>query len=807
MKKYKSALLILSSFLIPFTIITVIFFIKGIFTDKTILSGDMHAQYYPLFYYLKGVFDGTNSIFYSFNKGLGGPMFGTIFYYLSSPLNILLFFIKKNSIATFMKWLIIFKLSLCGLTMYIYMRKKYKKDSLIILSLSICYALMGYNLNYFINIMWLDVVVMTPLVLIGIEKIIQDKSPLFYIIMLFITIFSNYYLAYMLCIFCILYFIYIIILKYDIKKDKDKIKTITKKFIISSFLSGLMCSFFLIPCILEMRYYGRGISVREILTFDYNFFDLFSKSYIGTLDLNDTLNYSSMNIYCTILALPLLYTYFSNDKIRKKEKQMTLLLLLLMIMPCFIGALNWIWHLFTKPMFYSYRYSFVLCFFIINIIYKSYEKLKIKKINLLLYLTFYLIISFYFIIITYFGKYYSFLNYKLIWLTLFILIIYLGIIILIKSKKKRDIILSILIILECTLNTYIIFNKNSFNERNIEKNEYENIIEKYRSNNRIEISDSEKSFNNDLMNEYQGVNIFLSTTNYKVLNFLTKVGLNETHNTNIYTIDYDSILLNTIIGLKTIISPDSINYKKLDLIEKDDKIYVYQNEQVPSIGYIIKNKFNNIEYEYPYDEKIFNCIFGMDNKYYKEYKPKIDGTSINLEKKGYLYMNTPNLNSIENDIFDEQSKKNIIYINYNYIILDNNKKNTRIIVDGKTDLSNLKIYYFDYEEYKKALKNIKLEQIEYEINKDELNAKINTSGGLLMLTIPYEDGIEIYVDGKPTKYEQVLDTFIGVSLEKGIHEIELKYKEPGLKSGIILSALSLIITIIYVKRSEENEKK
>mgnify|MGYP002627251691 CR=1 FL=1 len=92
-KQQKKKVLIALSFFIPLIVFLFIFNINGLLTDKTILSGDMHAQYYPLFNYLKGVFDGNNSIFYSFSKGLGGTMFGTIFYYLSSPLNLFLFFV------------------------------------------------------------------------------------------------------------------------------------------------------------------------------------------------------------------------------------------------------------------------------------------------------------------------------------------------------------------------------------------------------------------------------------------------------------------------------------------------------------------------------------------------------------------------------------------------------------------------------------------------------------------------------------------------------------------------------------------
>ena len=71
------------------------------------------------------------------------------------------------------------------------MSNKFKKNDITILSFSLLYSFMGYNLNYFLEIMWLDVVLLTPLVLLGIDKIIKNKSPILYIFTLFISIYSN----------------------------------------------------------------------------------------------------------------------------------------------------------------------------------------------------------------------------------------------------------------------------------------------------------------------------------------------------------------------------------------------------------------------------------------------------------------------------------------------------------------------------------------------------------------------------------------------------------------------------------------
>ena len=44
--------------------------------------------------------------------------------------------------------------------------------------------------------MWLDIVALTPLVLLGIEKLIKEKKILIYSITLGISILSNFYISY-----------------------------------------------------------------------------------------------------------------------------------------------------------------------------------------------------------------------------------------------------------------------------------------------------------------------------------------------------------------------------------------------------------------------------------------------------------------------------------------------------------------------------------------------------------------------------------------------------------------------------------
>lgn len=801
-KKY-----LILSFIIPLSIYLFFFYINGLLTEKMILIGDSRIQYYQLFHYLKGILEGSNSLFYSFSKSIGGSMFGTFFYYLSSPFNLLIYFIEDKYILDFMTYLTIFKLSISGLTMYIYMSNKYKTKSYIILIFSILYSISGYNLNYFLNIMWLDIIALAPIVLLGIEKIIENKSPLLYILTLTICIYSNYYISYTLCIFCVLYFMYEILLKYNFKENKKEIFKICKKFIISSLLSGLICSIFLIPCILEMLQYERSGSFKEIFNFNYNIYNLLSNTYIGSVDTTHPFNTYSINLYCGIIIFPLIYLYFKNKNITKKEKILTTILILTMILPCFIGPLNYIWHLFTIPFGYNYRYSFLLILFLLRIAYKSYKNYDITKINILEYLAIYISYSVIIMFVMYFKDYYPYLNYIKIWLSNIFLIIYFIILYKFKNKKILNKLIFLLILIEGIINVGIVLNNNDFLNRNTLEYKYEH-IEKYKSNQRIATVAPE--YNYSLITNHLDTSIFLSSRNNSIY-LLSKLSYNlepsKGSNTFFAAENYPYIY-NSLIGNKIIISKNMIpNYKKLESIKLYNEEYlILENDNALNLAYIVNNNCNNIEFQFPYDEKVLNCFINEENNFYKEinYIKNENEISYKTDKDYYLYL--PNIK--ENiDYLKSVFGKNILFIGDNYIFVKNERKNLNTIKIENDNINDLKLYYFDYELFNQKIQYLKNTTFTYKISKNKLNAELESEGGLLLLTIPYEKGIKIYVDNILVDHERVLDELIGVNIDKGIHNILIEYQQPGLYTGITTSIISLIITIVYIKKQKNNISK
>lgn len=76
------------------------------------------------------------------------------------------------------------------------------------------YALSAYSAAYSWNIMWLDCIVLIPLIMLGLEKLVDENKCYLYCISLGLCIFTNYYISIMVCISVCLYFI-VLMIAYD----------------------------------------------------------------------------------------------------------------------------------------------------------------------------------------------------------------------------------------------------------------------------------------------------------------------------------------------------------------------------------------------------------------------------------------------------------------------------------------------------------------------------------------------------------------------------------------------------------------
>ena len=203
---------ILISALIAFAVMQLVYFCFSLipYGDMTILRMDLYHQYGPLFAEL---YDGLTS---------GSSFLGNFYNYLSSPDTILILFFGHKNIPEAIAAMIAVKAMLSAGSFTYYIKKSLGRHDPTTAAFGILYAFCGYFVAYYWNLMWLDAMFLFPVIQLGIEKIINKGKPTLYCISLALMFFANYYMAYMICIFAVLYFLTYYFANYSIEQKFNR---------------------------------------------------------------------------------------------------------------------------------------------------------------------------------------------------------------------------------------------------------------------------------------------------------------------------------------------------------------------------------------------------------------------------------------------------------------------------------------------------------------------------------------------------------------------------------------------------------
>lgn len=79
--------------------------------------------------------------------------------------------------------------------------------------------------------------------------------------------------------------------------------------------------------------------------------------------------------------------------------------------------------------------------------------------------------------------------------------------------------------------------------------------------------------------------------------------------------------------------------------------------------------------------------------------------------------------------------------------------------------------------------------------------------GLCFISVPYHSGWTAYIDGEKAEIYRANIGFMAVEAGDGEHDIELYFEPPGLKEGLILSSIGVLLLIIYVSVHVIKNKK
>lgn len=332
------------------------------FGEYSIGFSDSYQQYLVfLRYFRENFLQNPRAFFYSWEMGIGDNLFGLFSYYVSSPLNLLLYLFPKENLEVGVFVLYIVKYVLIGVSASLFL-EKYRINPVYNILLSLSYAFCGYATAYQLSIMWLDALYLLPFLFMGIDRILSKNRPFLFIATYAVMILSNFYIAYMTGLMSIVYFLY----AYAMKKDFQWQTFVRKSgmFAVSALIGAGINLPMLVTTIHSLRNSKGTLDTLQNDNTFLNPFDIFSKFIIGSngaMQLPEGLP----NIYVpTFVGVAVIFLFFSK-KISKMEKVITGTTLLSLWLITYLPIANYVLHGFNYPIWFNYRYTFVISFFFI----------------------------------------------------------------------------------------------------------------------------------------------------------------------------------------------------------------------------------------------------------------------------------------------------------------------------------------------------------------------------------------------------------------------------------------------------------
>ena len=847
------------SILIPAVMILAIFLLFTItpFGNRTWLTIDLGQQYVDFFsYYQDTLLHHPEQFFYSFSKSIGGEMVSLWAYYLLSPFNLLFLLIPRSAIAMGVSLLIFLKLVSCTVSFAVLLDVKFKQRNWTTLLFALSYGFMSYLLANQFNVMWLDALIGLPLIILGVDALLQKRNPLYYVFSLSLTILSNYYTGYMICLFLGLYFPYAYLMANDSFSWKSFVKQFGR-FIFYSVLSVGLITVILLPTFYSLLgSKGTATTIAWSLKSEYNPLLMASKLFIGSFDFHE-MQKGYPNIFVGSLAMFSFLCYFKEKKIALSQRLYALFITVIILISFNIEMFDKLWHAGQLPNWYSYRFSFLFSFWMVFLGYQwTLKKTAVGIHETFVYFFLVLAASIGFILFPqdYLQGWQIALGFGLSMGILYSLIL-IG-----RGKRAHQKFLISFVVIELLLNSIITLSRLGY-VMNSEFTAYQSSLANWSTVLRPaenEFYRSEKTMlrskNDSLQVPTYGVSHFSSTFEKETEKFFDAIGVRQ--GTAYVNYSNGTLLTDALLGIKNtfIETTDAIyneRWERKDLedfstIASFDEGHIVTNPNTLSIAYPMKailksmkvptnhpitiqnqlanalsgttspkNIFTKVPYETTFEDisdspVVYQRIQLEDNTQVGTitltFTPETDDP-IYLEMAGTMGEDDleMTLNGEPYAFYPVQSKPVLLSVAKNQ---KGQPQTLRITVkDDGFEFSKLNLYSLNT-----SLLNERLEQTKVQELKLETFSATHFSGTMealedstVLTTIPYSTGWKVWVDGQEVETYKILDSLLGFTISKGIHQIEYRYTTPFLLEGSLVSLAFLLLLIFILYRRKKTD--
>ena len=364
----------LVTFLISALMYAVILAFAGIFPfgDNALLISDVNSQFVSFYTQFKHILLTNDNFIYTFSKSLGGDMTGFSGYYLQNPFLFLLLPFPDEYIPAGIVLIIGLQFSLMSVTMALLLKDMAGEGpyNAAVITCSIAYAFMGYNLAYVMLPIYFSSLIMLPLVMLGIRKLASGRGCRLYILSLALAVIFNYYIGYMICIFSVLFFIC-----YLFAEGKAGERKTYVAFVGSSILAGAFSAFTVIPTVLSLSGQKEAPALSRMTPHIMYGIRSFLKNLFTGAFRGDLSNFCAPYIYVGEAVLFCIIIFIMSKKIPMRRKVSYIALTAALLISTWVSTLDIIWHGFNEPVGYAHRFAFLISTVIILMGFEGFKAL------------------------------------------------------------------------------------------------------------------------------------------------------------------------------------------------------------------------------------------------------------------------------------------------------------------------------------------------------------------------------------------------------------------------------------------------
>lgn len=359
-------LLYLISFLFPVVVLFTLMALNGFapFGDKNLFILDGSVYNLPHFATFVEQLHSGNFSFFMEGGVLGKEYFSAIVFYLTSPLHLLLCFFSQETAIVLLAVVTVLQIGFAGFAMTSYLTHRlqgyrYSKYDYSVLLFSFAFSLSGYFLVQYNDFMYLDCVVLFPLLFLALEHLLYKDTYKYFYGLLAFCFFCNFYMA---AIIFVLLFFYVLT-----RKKGDLAQAITKciQYLLTGLFAALTSAITVIPGF--YFFYNTQIKTSSAPDFSFvtdwlSFFGSFMPKNFGSYAI--VAQYGN-NVYCGILAVILLCFYFTNKRTSIESRIRNAVFLFLICLFANIASFQYVLRLFSMPDSSFNSACFFLPFFIL----------------------------------------------------------------------------------------------------------------------------------------------------------------------------------------------------------------------------------------------------------------------------------------------------------------------------------------------------------------------------------------------------------------------------------------------------------